>query len=100
DLLSWLIKLKAPVSYQLEQRLFDRAAKLTAVAQSVAHELRAYRIDPQQVSVLGNGVDTNIFFPHKKGPDTTAPYFLTAGRLAPRKGLEDLIACAGCVVER
>jgi glycosyltransferase involved in cell wall biosynthesis len=97
DLLSWLIKLQAPVSYLLEQRLFQRADKLVAVAQSVAEELRLYDVNPQQVSVLGNGVDTTIFGPCERQDTSAEPYVLTAGRLAPRKGLEDLIRCAELV---
>jgi glycosyltransferase involved in cell wall biosynthesis len=97
DLLSWLIKLQAPVSYLLEQRLFQRADKLVAVAQSVAEELRLYDVNPQRISVLGNGVDTAIFGPCEPQNTSAEPYVLTAGRLAPRKGLEDLIRCAELV---
>jgi glycosyltransferase involved in cell wall biosynthesis len=97
DVLSWLIKLQAPVSYLLEQRLFQRANKLVAVAHSVAQELRLYDVNPQQISVLGNGVDTTIFSPCERQDALLGPYVLTAGRLAPRKGLEDLIRCAELV---
>jgi glycosyltransferase involved in cell wall biosynthesis len=100
NLLSWLIKLQAPVSYLLEQRLFQRADKLVAVAQSVAQELRLYGVDPRQISVLGNGVDTTIFSPYQRPDASAEPYVLTAGRLAPRKGLEDLIRCAELVVRQ
>ena len=98
NLLGWLIKLQAPVSYQLEQRLFQRADKLVAVAQSVAEELRLYGVNPRQISVLGNGVDTTIFSPCERPDSDPDPYVLTAGRLAPRKGLEDLVRCAELVV--
>lgn len=98
--LGWLIKLQAPFSYRLEQQLFDKANKLTSVAHSVADELQAYQVDPQEVAVLGNGVDTNIFFPAQEARTPSEPYFLTAGRLAPRKGLKDLIRCAELVVKR
>jgi glycosyltransferase involved in cell wall biosynthesis len=98
DLFSWLIKLQAPVSCLLEQQLFQRADKLVAVAQSVAQELRLYDVNPRQVSVLGNGVDTAIFAPCERQDAPAEPYVLTAGRLAPRKGLEDLIRCAELVV--
>ncbi len=99
NLLGWLIKLQAPFSYRLEQQLFDRANKLTSVAHSVADELAAYGVNPKHVSVLANGVDTNIFFPTLDSKQQHEPYFLTAGRLAPRKGLKDLIACAEHVVK-
>jgi glycosyltransferase involved in cell wall biosynthesis len=100
-LLGWLVKLQAPVSYTLEQQLFDRAGKLVAVASSVAQELQAYGVDPQRVEVLGNGVDADTFRPGQPGLlNGTGPYFLTVARLAPRKGLEDLVCCAEYVAER
>src|SRR5262245_55832903 len=82
NLLGWLIKLQAPVSYQLEQRLFQRADSLVAVARSVAEELRLYGLDPRQISVLGNGVDTTNFSPGECEDTKAEPYVLTAGRLA------------------
>ncbi len=97
--LAWLTKLQGPVSYRLERQLFARADKLTAVATSVAEELRDYGIAAQDVRVLGNGVDTEVFFPSPDGPERDQPYFLTTGRLGLRKGLEDLIACAALVRE-
>jgi glycosyltransferase involved in cell wall biosynthesis len=100
-LLGWLVKLQAPVSYTLEQQLFDRAGKLVAVANSVAQELQVYGVDPRRVEVLGNGVDADTFRPGQ--PELlngTDPYFLSVARLAPRKGLEDLVRCAEFVAER
>jgi len=100
SVLGWLIKLQAPISYRLEQMLFERAGMLTAVASSVAEEMAAYGIMPGRVSVLGNGVDTDVFFPAMIEPDRNQPYFFSAGRLAPRKGLEDLVECARLVLQK
>jgi glycosyltransferase involved in cell wall biosynthesis len=63
----------------------------------VAAELDAYGIDRSQVAVLGNAVDAALFSPNGTKANTSPPYILTAGRLAPRKGLEDLIQCAQLV---
>ena len=107
--LGLLVKLQAPVSHRLEQALFERADSIVAVAASVASELAAYGVDPARVAVLGNGVDTSIFTPHKQpapqrhtGTEeaSVAPYFLTAGRLAPRKGLNDLLRCAAIMLRQ
>ena len=92
-----LIKLQAPISYRLEQEVLDGADGIAAVARSVADELRDYGIDPRCVAVLGNAVDTSVFFPGTSTAPVGKPYFLTAGRLAPRKGLEDLLSCAEIV---
>jgi len=98
-----LVKLQAPFSFKIEQSLFDRANSLTAVAHSVADEMAAYNIDPAEVTVLGNGVDTSLFYPTSMDQDkrliTPNPYALTVARLAPRKGLADLIECANIVVK-
>jgi glycosyltransferase involved in cell wall biosynthesis len=100
NLLGFLIKLQAPVSISLEQELFARCDKIAAVATSVAEELEEYGVNPSQVPILGNGVDTEIFFPGESSHSQREPYLLTAGRLGPRKGLEDLIRCAKIVTEQ
>jgi glycosyltransferase involved in cell wall biosynthesis len=97
--LAILTKLQAPISIQLEKEVLNKAVKITAVAHSVANELSAYGIDPRIVSVLGNGVDTQTFFPDEVEPVFPHPYILTAGRLGLRKGLEDLIQCAQRIIE-
>ncbi len=95
SVLSWLVRLQAPISVMIESKLFNRANRLVSVSQSVANELEDYGIPEEQIHVLGNGADTEIFFPKGKAlRDDHTPYFFTAGRLALRKGLEDLISAA------
>jgi len=98
SLLGLLVHLQLPVSHRLEQSMFHRADRLVAVASSVAHELTEYGVDPRKVAVLGNGVDTKSFFVDGSAPDENSPYVFTAGRLGPRKGIEDLICCAEQVI--
>ena len=98
---SWLgllIKLQAPVSYLLEQEIFQRSDQLFAVANSVALELGEYGISPESVAVMGNGADTDIFYPKTSSSNQGQPYTLTVGRLGPRKGLDDLIQAAEIVL--
>jgi glycosyltransferase involved in cell wall biosynthesis len=95
-----LIKLQAPVSIALERGLFNRADALTAVANSVAKELSEYGVRPEKVGVLGNGVDTEMFSPCAEINEVEPGYALTVARLAPRKGLQDLLHCAEMVVKR
>ncbi|GAA5530965.1 glycosyltransferase family 4 protein [Herpetosiphon gulosus] len=101
SILGLLVKLQTPFSIRLEKRLLQQATTITTVATSVAHELTTYGVPPQQVAVVGNGVDTATFYP-AIDPQArfSQRYFLTVGRLAPRKGLEDLIACAADVVKQ
>ena len=100
DLRSLAIRLQIPVSACIERRLFATAGTIVAVAHSVAEELRGYGLRENQVEVLGNGVDTDIFCPGGQGQSskTDETYVLAVGRLDVRKGLEDLIGAMSHVV--
>jgi glycosyltransferase involved in cell wall biosynthesis len=96
DFHSLLIKLQSPVSYDIERRLLRSAAQVAAVAHSVAQELKEYGVDPAEVAVLGNGVDTARFAPN--GSEAAhPPYVLAVGRLEQRKGFQDLVEAAQLV---
>jgi glycosyltransferase involved in cell wall biosynthesis len=97
DLQSILIRLQLPVSYSLERRLLAQATCVVAVASSVARELGDYDVDPQNVRVVGNGVDTDAFSPLPAGRAQSEMLVLSVGRLSPEKGFEDLIASARIV---
>lgn len=97
SLLGLLARLQGPVSYRIEQRLFENADCLTAVSSRTARETEAYGVDPKTVRVMGNGVDTKLFRPNRGPAAITEPYVLTVGRLGLRKGLEDVIGCAQIV---
>jgi glycosyltransferase involved in cell wall biosynthesis len=101
-ILEFVTRWQTHVSITLEKHLISKVKIITSVAKSVAEELKQYDVDPKSVLVLGNAVDTRIFFPGELGhPDQQRDrYIFTAGRLAPRKGLEDLLACAKIVRER
>jgi glycosyltransferase involved in cell wall biosynthesis len=86
------------VSYPIELRLLKRADIITTVANSVAQELKEYNIDPEDVNVIGNGVDEQIFAPAKNKADDR--YILFTGRLAYRKGLFDLIECGKYICKK
>jgi glycosyltransferase involved in cell wall biosynthesis len=93
-----LAKLQAPFSIRIEEDLLKKANRIVTVAKSVANDLHEYGIDFAQIGVLGVGVDTKQFFPQFHRTVDTNPYLFTAGRLVPRKGLEDLVRCAELVV--
>lgn len=96
--LGLLVKLQAPFSIRLEKNVLDAATAVATVSRSVAEELPEYGVPGEKVTVLGNGADTSIFCPNGRSPAYEDPYFFTAGRLGPRKGLEDLLEAAAYVV--
>ena len=94
--LALLARCQLPVSVRLETDLLHGAAAITAVAGPVAVGLAAYGVDPARVHVVPNGVDATFFCPGPGFGDES--WILTVGRLAPRKGLADLVACAPQIV--
>ncbi len=75
----------------------ENADALVCVSQAVADEVvYYYDVDPEKVSVVHNGVDTNIFYPRKVEP-LREKYnvdfvLLYVGTFQPRKGLKYLLA--------
>jgi glycosyltransferase involved in cell wall biosynthesis len=94
-----LAKLQAQVSVRLERQVLARAGRVAVVSGATRQELSVCHPGVAPADVLGNGVDTHRFRPartEKEAPGTV----LTAGRLAPGKGLDDLLACAALVAGR
>lgn len=94
-----LMKLQAPVSFRLEAGNLKSAAVVSAISPQVAAALRGYPGCPAEVPVVWNGVDAGFFTP---APTRPAPggYILSAGRLAPGKGLEDLLEAFALIAGR
>lgn len=86
------------VSYPYELKLLKRSNMITTVSHHVAQELREYGVNPNEVTVIGNGVDETIFTPIKN--KTEDKYILFTGRLGYRKGLFDLIDCGKYICEK
>ncbi len=80
----------------IEAKLFKISNKITAVSLAVAGELREYGLNPRDITVIGNGVDENIFYPTRE-KQSTDKYILYTGILRLRKGLFDLVDCANIV---
>jgi len=94
DIRSLTERLQSTVVYPpIERKLFSLSNKITAVSLSVAGELREYGLEPDKVTVIGNGVDEETFFPLRNAMPVQK-YVLYTGILRARKGLFDLIDCA------
>jgi glycosyltransferase involved in cell wall biosynthesis len=89
-----MMKLQAPISYQLENQLLKRASAVNVVSTEMATVLQSYPGYSTEISVNWNGVDTQVF--SSNGHERQG-YVLTTGRLSPVKGLEDLVDAARIV---
>jgi glycosyltransferase involved in cell wall biosynthesis len=92
--------LQSPFSYRVEKKLFHRADRIVATSRAIANELCSYQIDPKTVGILGNGVDTDEFYPDPNAGIEIPPYIFASGRLIPGKGWEDLLKCARFVLQK
>lgn len=97
--LTLLMKLQAPISHGLEKGNIAVADSITAISCDGVHNLRNDHRVSKDIQIVWNGVDTDLFTP---GPEVAgnADTILTVGRLAPGKGLEDLIQVAGMLSKR
>lgn len=91
--------------YRLEDRLTRGCAGVIAVSESVRRHLIDRGIAPQErISVIPNGVDTDLFDPSRfaadHAPRREGPVIGSIGRLRPQKGHEVLIAAAPAMLER
>lgn len=95
DLFSLATKFQAKfVSYPLEKKLISNSAVITAVSPRVAEELEEYGLDSEEIAIVSNGVDENIFLQAYKNKRDMRKYILYTGRISYGKGLLELIQCA------
>jgi glycosyltransferase involved in cell wall biosynthesis len=87
-----LTKLQTPISTRLENDLAKKVNIICCVSRQAKENLLSRGFDPGRVKVLGNGVDTEVFYPSSNKDGDR--YALTVGRLSSGKGLEDLLSCA------
>ena len=95
-----LSRMQLPISAYLELKLFERAEMITTVADWVAGYLRQhYGLAQQKIRAIGNGFDDGLFKPKPHDRSTDAPYVLFVGRLAPGKGLFDLLKAFSLILK-
>jgi glycosyltransferase involved in cell wall biosynthesis len=100
DLHTLAIKLQSPISYMIERNLIKKATSVNAVSPQTANELKKYPTNNKQLNVMWNGVDTVLFRPKDNGVDKEESIILTVCRLAPGKGLSDLVEAARLVYQK
>jgi len=87
----FLTKLQSPVSFLIEKQLIHISQSITAVSPAAAEQLQHCLPKGHcQAEITWNGVDSSFFVPDSQASHN--PYeLLFVGRLAPGKGLQDLI---------
>ena len=81
------------VSYPLELKLIQSSDMVTTVSKSVAQELKEYRLNPDEITVVNNGVDEKFFYPKQKKSENSNRYVMFVGHIDREKGLFDLVEC-------
>jgi len=93
DLVSYAERCQSMFIYpSIETKLFAISNKITTVSSSVGIELKEYGLNPKEISVIGNGVDENLFKPIRR-KKSKEDYILYVGSLKAGKGLLNLINC-------
>jgi glycogen synthase len=89
----------AELSAWIERTALEAADAVVAVSQQMrADLLRLFRIPPQRVAVIGNGIDTQVYRRaetrarlERFGIDPRRPYVLFVGRISRQKGIIHLV---------
>ena len=99
SILDFVIKMVSLVSHRIERRLLGISGTVTAVSRVAAQHAQCCRTQDSQVKITWNGVDTHFFSPNAHNPIDYG-HLLFVGRLAPGKGLGDLVQALKLVVSR
>ncbi|MEO6942467.1 MAG: glycosyltransferase [Terrimesophilobacter sp.] len=67
------------------------ARVVLAVSEGVRHEVAALGVSEDRITVVGTGVDTEVFRPDGELPDETRPYLIYAGTMSEIQGASVLI---------
>jgi glycosyltransferase involved in cell wall biosynthesis len=95
---SLLIKLQAPFSNRIENRLYRSVDRVSVVSPQTKAALEASPACELEPALMWNGVDESFFTPGP-APSSQSLTLLYVGRLAPGKGVEDLLK-AFCLVKK
>lgn len=76
----------------MQAKVARRLPQILTVSEAARHDVaREFRVPPSRISVVHNGVDTNLFSPSEKVPTIPGRIVTTASADAPLKGLSFLI---------
>jgi glycosyltransferase involved in cell wall biosynthesis len=75
----------------LESFVLRGAQRVLAVSDGVAERVEALGASPERVSVVGNGVDTEVFRPDGPVRERPEPYLVYAGTMSQWQGVDVLV---------
>lgn len=84
----------------VEGFVLRRATAVIAVSEPVAEQVAKFKVHPDRIQVVGNGVDTNVFTPAGPAAPTENPYFVYTGTMSEWQGAEIFIRALPMVHER
>ncbi|MEO7131080.1 MAG: glycosyltransferase family 4 protein [Dermatophilaceae bacterium] len=76
---------------RLESWVMRGAAVVLAVSEEVATRVEGLDVDPARLTVVGNGVDTDIFTPEGPRAEASEPCFVYTGTMSEWQGAEVFI---------
>jgi len=81
--------------------LLRGARAVVARADSIADEVaQSFNLDRNALSVIPNGVNTDVFFPDRRPMPSREPRLCFVGRLTPQKGFLEALECVAFMVAR
>ncbi len=70
----------------IESWVLRGAQTVLAVSDEVSARVRGLGVDPARITVVGNGIDTDVFTPEGPVPDTADPYVVYTGTMSEWQG--------------
>ncbi len=91
---------KTPIYRKMMRIALNRASRVFCVSSDLKKLVLSLGVDSSKVMVVGNGVDTKLFFPVNRrkaredlGLPLNAPILISVGGLVERKGFHRVIGC-------
>ncbi|MHA7175540.1 glycosyltransferase family 4 protein [Arthrobacter sp. Sr24] len=84
----------------VEGFVLRRAAAVIAVSHPVAEQVAKFNVSASRITVVGNGVDTNVFGPTGEAASTQRPYFVYTGTMSEWQGAGIFIEALPLVKEK
>jgi glycosyltransferase involved in cell wall biosynthesis len=76
---------------RLESWVLRGAQQVLAVSDGVAERVEALGVPPSRITVVGNGVDTDVFTPDGPVEKAPGPYLVYAGTMSQWQGVDVLV---------